>query len=144
VELDPERLPRVGGTTAGSYRRLAKDILLAVPRSGYVQVEGDARRSLDEMNRIAREVGRRQALVVLVDHVRSQDAGSRRVWQREMDRDLVCCLALVTQSLLGRAVASFFVGLRRPAVPTKLFATVDEAVPWCMQQLEAYDRRALG
>jgi hypothetical protein len=144
VELDPEQLPRVGGTAAGSYRRLAPDVLLAVPRSGYLQVEGDARRSLREMNRIAREVGRRQALVVLVDNVRSQDSGSRRVWQREMDPDLVCCLALVTQSLLGRAVASFFVGLRRPSVPTKLFATVGEALPWCADQLEEYDRRAIG
>lgn len=133
---DIEQHPVVGGTAAGCYRRVAPDVLLAVPNPGYVQVEADARRSLAEMNRIAREVKRRQALLILVDRVQGQDAGSRRVWQRELDPELVCCLGLVTDSLLGRAIASFFIGLRRPTLPTKLFPTIMAGLRWCQARLE--------
>ena len=133
---DIEQHPIVGGTAAGCYRRIAPDVLLAVPNSDYVQVESDARRSLEEMNRLAREAKRRQALLILVDRVRSQDAGSRRVWQRELDPALVCCLGLVTDSLLGRAIASFFIGLRRPTLPTKLFPTIMAGLRWCQARVE--------
>jgi hypothetical protein len=131
-----DELPRVGGTGAGHYARIAPDVIVAVPRPGYVQDEAGARASLHEFVRIAREIGRKQALVVIVDRVQSQDGTSRRVWQREMDPGTVCCLALVADSLLGRAIASFFVGLRRPSVPTRLFATLDQAVSWCSDRIE--------
>ncbi len=143
METRLDDLPRVGGTDAGGYFELAPDVLLALPREGYVQSEVGARASLHEMNRIAGERGRPQALLVVVDRVRSQDAGSRRVWQQEMDPRYIGAMALVCDSLLARAIASFFIGLRRPMVPTRMVATIEDGLAWALERLNR-DGRSIG
>lgn len=124
----------MGGTAAGGYFEVARDTLLALPNPGYVQTEDGARASLDEFKRLARERGHRHSLIVLVDRVVSQDAGSRRVWSDHMDPGSFCSLALVTSSMLGRAIGSFFLGLRKPAIPTAMFRGLDEAIAWTAEQ----------
>ena len=52
------------------------------------------------------------------------------MWKDEIDPDLVAGLALVAESMLGRAIVSFFIGLTRPRVPTVMVATVEDAVEW--------------
>jgi hypothetical protein len=131
-----EDLPRVGGTGAGAYYEVAPDVILAQPREDYVQNEDGARASLLELHRIARERGRKIVSVVLLDRVRGQDAGARRIWKEELDVSLVAGLALVGSSLIGRAIASFFIGLARPTVPTVMVASLDEAVAWATDRLE--------
>lgn len=126
----------MGGTGAGGYFRAAPNVLVAVPRPGYVQREEDARRSLAEFHRIARQEGVAQAVVILVDQVAAQDASSRRVWSEKEEPGLRCCLALVCASPLARAIGSFFIGLNRPAVPTKMFKTFGEALQWCREHVE--------
>jgi len=127
---DIEGLPRVGGTAAGGYYEIAPDVLVAYPREGYVQTEEGARASMHEMYRISRERGRRVVTVVLVDRVTNQDSAARRVWKDEIDTNILCGLALVSSSMLGRAIASFFIGLTRPRVPTVMVGTLAEAVEW--------------
>jgi hypothetical protein len=129
--IDIQTLTTVGGTRAGSYRALSEDVLVAVPTPGYIQSVEGARASLAELVRIAEQRGRRQALVIVVDNVTSQDAASRRLWQRELDPGLLCGLALSCGSLLARAIGSFYIGLRRPTVETRMFASVREALKWC-------------
>ncbi len=140
VDARLEGLPRVGGTDAGGYFELAPDVLVAIPRAGYVQSSEGARRSLEELYRIARERGRRLAVLILVDRVVSQDADSRRVWQRGLDPELVCCLGLVGSTLLARAIGSFFIGLQRPAVPTRMLSDIDTALRWAQERLNGHDR----
>jgi len=127
---DVDKLPRVGGTDAGGYYEVAPDVLIAYPREHYIQDESDARASLTEMYRIARDRGRCVVTVVLVDRVKNQDSDARRVWKDEIDSDLIAGLALVAESMLGRAIVSFFIGLTRPRVPTVMVATVEDAVEW--------------
>jgi hypothetical protein len=40
------------------------------------------------------------------------------------------CVALVGSTAFGRAVASLFTGSNPPRVPTRLFATLEEALHW--------------
>ena len=136
--MDPSDWPRVGGTEAGAYHEVEPDILVAVPRPGYEQTARGARASLEEMNRIALEKRRKQALIILVDRVRSQDAGARRIWRNELDERLLCALALVGGTLLGRAIGSFFVGVYRPTVATRLVPTFDLALEWTRQQVRTH------
>lgn len=131
VHIDTSQWKRVGGTDAGGYYEIEPDILVAVPREGYMQTEAGARASLVEADRLARERGRRPALIILVDRVLSQDARSRRVWAVEADPRLRCGFALVCSSLLARAIGSFFMGLNKPAVPTRMFADLEGALAWC-------------
>lgn len=137
-DIDPARWPRVGGTAAGAYHEADPDVLVAVPRPGYEQTAHGARASLEEMNRIARERGRRLGLVVLIDRVKSQDGASRRIWQREMDPSLICALALVGGTMLGRAIGSFFIGVYRPSVETRLVSTLEQGFEWVRERVRTH------
>ena len=129
LEIRPQwqRLP---GTEAGAYYRIAPDVVLAVPNRGFRQHEAAARESLAALDRIAREAGRKQVMVVLVDRVASQDAKSRRVWSAPRVDETRCAQALVCDTLLGRAIGSFFLGLNKGSLPTRMFADVDSACAW--------------
>lgn len=135
LETDLRSLPRVGGTDAGDYYEVAPDVIVALPRAGYVQTPEGARASLLELHRIARSRSRRLVIVVLVDRVRSQDSAARRVWRQEIDGSLICGLVLTGSSLLGRAIASFFIGLTGPRLPTQMVGTLQEAVQWGTEQI---------
>lgn len=136
IEVDTSAWVHVGGTGAGGYFRVANDVLVAVPRPGYIQRAEDARRSLEEFHRISREVGRPQSVIILVDQVAAQDASSRRVWSENPDPALRRSLALVCASALARAIGSFFIGLNRPLVPTKMFKTFPLALAWSIEQAD--------
>lgn len=134
-----DSLPRVGGTSAGSYVRIAPQVLVAVPNPGYIQTASGAAASLAELDRIARENNARQAVIIVVDRVASQDAASRRVWSANRPNETRCAQALVCSSRLARAIGSFFLGLNRGPVPTRMFETIDEAVSWCTSIVESDD-----
>ena len=125
-----------GSSGVGAYYWAAKDVLVAVPDLGIVQDEQKALGSLAEFNRIAESVGRRLAVIVLVDRVTSQDSASRRVWSRPQQRQTRCALALVCESALARAIGSFFIGLNRPPTPTRMFRNYERALDFCREVVE--------
>ena len=133
--IDTSGWQQLGGTTSGGYYLAVPDVLVAVPQLGLVQTEALARASLAEFGRIARERGRRVALIVLVDRVASQDAASRRVWSEANDEGLRCGMALVCRSLLARAIGSFFIGLRKSRTPTELFGDYAGALVWAREMV---------
>ena len=59
---------------------------------------------------------------------------------RSIDRDARACyaqappsvsaLALLVGSPLSRAIGNFFIGFNKPAVPTRLFSSEVDAIPW--------------
>jgi hypothetical protein len=125
---------QIGGTDAGAYFRASPGVVVAVPRPLYVQNAQDAIRSLEEFNRLAREAGSPLSVVVLVDRVISQDGASRRVWSEGDTHHLRRSLALVCSSPLSRAIGSFFIGLNRPPVPTKMFKYLEQALRWSQKK----------
>jgi hypothetical protein len=126
----------MGGTSDGSFYLVEDDVLVAIPNEGYVQTEEGARTALAESDRIAREMGRQHVLIVLIDPVRSQDARGRRVWTVEADPRLRCGVALVCRSMLARAMGSFFMGLNKPVIETRMFAGFDDALGWARQRVK--------
>jgi hypothetical protein len=46
------------------------------------------------------------------------------------------CSAFVTKSLAQRLIANFYLKINKPANPSKLFKSQDEAEIWCSQQLD--------
>lgn len=138
VDLDVPGIDTSGWTWAGSsgpgvgaYYWVAPDVLVAVPLLGTVQTVEKAQRSLAEFNRIAEAVGRRLAVIVLVDRVTSQDSASRRVWSQPQARPTRLALALVCASPLSRAIGAFFIGLNRPPTPTRMFRSFERALEFC-------------
>jgi hypothetical protein len=125
-----EQLP---GTDAGAYYRLQPGVIVAIPKPGFQQSPQSARASLEALDRIAQVAGRKQSVIVLVDHVASQDAAARRVWSSPRPNETRCAHALVCSTLLARAIGSFFLGLNKAAIPTRMFADFESAQIWALQ-----------
>jgi hypothetical protein len=105
------------------------DILIVVPREGTMDTGKDARENVTYFHEYARSLGRKTGSVVIMSNMLSQEPEARRAYT-EIDPNLMYGGALVVESALSRALGSFFVGLTRPLVPTKLFDSVENAIEW--------------
>lgn len=105
------------------------DILIIVPREGTVDNAKDARENVAFYHEYARSLGRPCGSVVIMSNMLGQEAEARRVYT-EIDPKLVYAGALVVENAISRALGSFFVGLTRPKVPTKLFDSTGNAIEW--------------
>lgn len=105
------------------------DMLIIVPREGTMDNGKDARENVAYYHEYARSLGRPCSSVVIMSNMLSQDAEARRAYT-EIDPNLFYGGALVVESTLSRALGSFFIGLTRPKVPTRLFDSVENAIEW--------------
>ena len=105
------------------------DIMIIVPVEGTMDNAEDARENVDYYHAYARTLGRKCGSVVIMSNMLSQSAEARKAYA-EIDPSLLYGGALVVESALSRALGSFFIGLSRPVVPTKLFDAVENAVDW--------------
>ena len=105
------------------------DILLIVPREGTMDNGKDARENVAYYQAYARSLGKPCSSIVIMSNMLSQDAEARRAYT-EIDPNLFYGGALVVESALSRALGSFFIGLTRPKVTTKLFDSIENAVEW--------------
>ena len=105
------------------------DLLIIVPVEGTMDNAKDARENVAFFHNYARTLGRPCGCVVIMANMLSQDAEARRAYAN-IDPRLFFAAALVVESALSRALGSFFVGLSRPVVPTKLFDSVENAIEW--------------
>lgn len=140
VGVDTSGWSLAGDSGAGGYFTVATNVVVAVPRAGYRQTEESARRSLELLAQVAAQAGHRLSVIVLVDRVHAQDAGSRRVWSSDESTRVRASLALVCTSALARAIGSFFIGLNRPVTPTRMFASFHAALEWSKQMQEDHER----
>ncbi len=105
------------------------DIMIIVPREGTMDNAKDASENVAYYHRYARSLGKPCGSVVIMSTMLSQDAEARRAYAT-LDPTLIYGGALIVGNALSRALGSFFIGLTRPRVPTKLFDTVEHGVQW--------------
>jgi hypothetical protein len=120
----------VGKTVNTDFAIADPDILIGTPRPGTVDNPEAARANVEFEAKYARDLGKRCCVIILVGNLLAQDAETRRVYTEGIGDDLLYGLALVVGNPLGRAIASFFMGLSRPKVPTKMFDSVEGAIAW--------------
>ena len=138
----PEQWKPLGRTYNTHYYLLADDVLIVLPDKGLKDDGASARVNIDYQTAYARLLGRRCCVVVVIDSLTSQDSEARRIYAAGMQPTLFYAAALIVSSPLARAIGSFFVGLTKPAVPTKLFDSVGAAVEWTATQRAAPRVRA--
>ena len=128
---DFSQYEKVGQTTNTVVYTLESDpdILIVVPREGTMDNAKDARENVAYFHSYARALGKPCSSVVIMANMLSQDAEARRAYQ-EIDTNLFYAGGLVVEDALSRALGSFFIGLSRPKVPTRLFDTMDKAIEW--------------
>jgi hypothetical protein len=120
-------LPATGNA---DWFEIRDDLIAIVPRPDARDTEESARESIALQQRHWRSVGRRGGVVVFMDNLLDQDSGARAVYMNESDPATTTCYALVGESMFAQAVASVFTGLSRPRVPTRMFRSLDDALPW--------------
>src|SRR5512135_1686181 len=129
--IDTSKYKEVGRTpnTVVYIAEADPDILTVIPRAGTMDNARDARENVAFFHSYARALGRSCACVVIMANMLSQEPEARRAYQG-IDTALFYGGGLVVENALSRALGSFFMGLSRPNVPTRLFDTVDNAVTW--------------
>jgi hypothetical protein len=120
----------VGKTATTDFAMADPDILIGTPRPGTVDNVESAKANVEFEGKYARELGKRICVVILVDNLLAQDAETRRVYTEGLGEDSIYGVALVSGSSMGRAIASFFMGLSKPKVPTKIFDSIQSAIAW--------------
>ncbi len=133
----PEQWKPLGRTYNTRYFLSSDDVVIVLPDQGLKDDGASARVNIDFQTGYARLLGRRCAVVVVLDSLTSQDSEARRIYAAGMQPTLFFAAALIVTNPLARAIGSFFLGLTRPAVPTKLFESVEAATAWV-----ATERRA--
>ena len=133
----PEQWKPLGRTLNTHYYLLADDVLIVLPDKGLKDDGASARVNIDYQTAYARLIGRRCCVIVVLDSLTSQDSEARRIYAAGMQPSLFYAAALIVTNPLARAIGSFFLGLTRPPVPTRLFESVDGAAAWVVTQRPA-------
>ncbi|MEM6926527.1 MAG: hypothetical protein AAF602_06350 [Myxococcota bacterium] len=135
--MDPQAqgLTKIGRTSNTDYYWLEDRVVVALPRPGSFDTGATARENVAFQVGTFRDRGTPGVVLVFFDRMTSQDVDARRVYATEIDREWLAGSALVGGTFLGRAMASFFMGLSRPKVPTRMFGTTEDALRWGRQLL---------
>lgn len=120
----------VGRTKNTVYYAHGDDVLVVVPQPGSHDDGATARENVSFQMAYARQLERRIATVVLLGRLVAQDVEARRAYAEGMNPELCFGSALVVTNPLSRAMGSFFLGLSKPRIPTKMVDSVEHAIAW--------------
>lgn len=120
----------MGRTSNTVYYSSGDDVLVVLPDPGSHDDGASARENVGLQMEFARHAGRKIATIVLLGRLVAQDAEARRAYAEGMNPELCFGSALVVTNPLSRAIGSFFLGLSRPRIPTRMVHSIDEAFAW--------------
>jgi hypothetical protein len=120
--------PHAGSTSQTDFYWTKRGVLIAVPHVDAIDDRESSRENAEFQREWARQNGP-YGLVVFVDRLRSQDRDARETYS-QMGRETFVGVALVNNSMLARAIASFFVGISKPAVEYRMFDSLMPAIDW--------------
>lgn len=123
----------IGESDNARFYQIEPGVLAVVPFTGVADTARTAADSIRIQLDHLKTAGRRAGTVVFMDPVVAQDSGARDVYRNAPDPMFQTGFALVGSTMLGRAVASVFMGLHPPRVPTRMFGTFEEALSWIRQ-----------
>ncbi len=134
MTIPVERWHRFAQSSNASFYEVEPGVIAVVPVEGSTDDGASARESIDLQLAHLRTTMRRSGVIVFMDRVARQTTEARTVYREAPDPMLHACFALVGGTAFGRAVASIFLGLSKPQVPTRMFATLDEALAWARER----------
>jgi hypothetical protein len=137
AEIDTTVWTPVARCANARFFEIEPQILVVVPDENSTDDEDSAKESIRIQIDYMRTRKFRAGVIVLTDSVAEQSSAARSVYKNEADPKYHACFALVASSMLGRAVASVFLGLHRPRVPTRFFASLDEAIEWSREMVRS-------
>ena len=127
----------IGRSANADFFEIEPGVLAVLPFDGTSDTADTAGESIEIQLHYLRGLGRRAGTVVFMDRVAAQSSGARDVYRDGPDPTFQTCFALVGSTMFGRAVSSVFIGLNPPRVPTRMFATYQEALSWIRKRAES-------
>lgn len=141
----PPSWREIGTTSDAIVYEVEEGIVSIVPFVGCDDTEATALEKTRLVTEHYRSCGLRGTVIVFVDPMRRQDRTARSVYREDsIHNPLVLGTALVGGTPLGRAIGSFFLGFSKLKIPFRMFATLDEALPWCRAIRTASNRGEAG
>ncbi|MBI3399890.1 MAG: hypothetical protein HY048_00600 [Acidobacteria bacterium] len=134
---DTSAWTRIGRSSNADFFEVEPGILAVVPFDGITDNAATAAESIRVQLEYLRPKGMRAGVLVFMDRVAEQDSGARAVYREAPDPAFHACFALVGSTIFGRAVSSVFIGLHPPRVPTRMFGTLEEAIAWIRETVQA-------
>jgi len=136
MSVDTKNWTKIGQTSNADFYEIDENALGVVPFEGCTDDENTATASVELQLNHLRSQGRKAGCVIFMDSIAQQTTGARNVYRDLPDPEHQVCFALVGGTVFGRAVGSFFLGLSKPRVPTQMFATLEQALAWCHEQVK--------
>ncbi|MEN0062324.1 MAG: hypothetical protein AAGA48_09235 [Myxococcota bacterium] len=137
-DLELEGAELLGTTANARFLLIQPRVIAVLPVEGCVDIEETARASIELQQAHWERMGHPGGSVIYMDAIVEQDKGARRAYVELPDPRWFTGFGLIGGTRFGRAVASVFLGLRKPKVPTRFFATASEAVAWVSQRNEPH------
>jgi hypothetical protein len=128
---------RIGRSSNADFFEVEERVLAVVPFDRCDDNEETAGESIRIQLEYLRPLEKRAGVLVFMDRILTQSAAAREVYRVAPDPAFQACFALVGGTTFGRAVGSFFIGIHPPRVPTRMFATTEEALRWARLAAEA-------
>ncbi len=126
----PTNWRQVGRTANTTYFTDKIGYLIAWPDEKSTDNEATAIENRDFQADYFSKHGMPGGVVIFFDRMVNQNRGARKVYAEGTNPKLTAAVALVGGSMLARAMGSFFMGLSKPPVPIKMFATIAQAQSW--------------
>jgi hypothetical protein len=135
LEVDTRGWEVVGSTANSRFFHVEPGVLAALPLPGTSDDKTTALENTAFQINYFKKLERRGVVLVFADGFTSQDKDARRIYL-EQESEWVAGAALIAASLLGRAIASLSLGIRKSKVNVKMFRDADEALPWARECLK--------
>ena len=134
MKIPTDRWNRFAESVNASFYEVEPGVLAVVPVEGSTDDGATAKASIDLQLAHLRTTKRRAGVLVFMDGVARQTTEARTVYREAPDPTLHACFALVGGTAFGRAIGSIFLGLSKPPVPTRMFATMEDALAWARER----------
>jgi hypothetical protein len=128
--IDTSCWTKFATTSNADFYEIEPHVLAVVPFDGTTDNATTAAESVAAQLQYLQPRGQRAGVIVMMDRLARQDGDARAVYHDQPNPAFQVCFALVGSTPFGRAVASIFIGLNPPRVPTRFFATMEEALAW--------------
>ena len=126
--------PHAEATSSG-YTWLNEDgYIIAVGSNHQLHTLAHAVENTELIARIRGNV--RRPFLIDMSKVKSMSKEAREYYAGPEPKKNITAVAILTTSLVGKAVANFFLLLTKPSVPTRMFTDFEEARKWLQQYKE--------
>jgi hypothetical protein len=121
---------------AGRFWIDEEGILRCVVKPDLEQTREHALDSLRLFSRLAR--GEVRPVIIESDRMHALDRDARAVYSGAAAAEVFAAVAMVVcGSVVARTLVNFIIAVRKPPFPTRIFETVEEALPWARSHLSA-------